>query len=99
MQTVNVHLNWVQNGSKELLFDPWGIKLDWVQTVKAVARKKNKEKKKWNGGVKGKIVFWQYVNVFSISKPYLLTPFLHVALLDFLITDLNDVLFRADLKK
>ena len=45
MQTVNVHLNWVQNGSKELLFDPWGIKLDWVQTVKAVAKEKSKEKK------------------------------------------------------
>ena len=54
MQTVNVHLNWVQNGSKELLFDPWGIKLDWVQTVKAVARKKVKKRKSKVGEKKEK---------------------------------------------
>ena len=100
VQTVNVHLNWVQNGSKELLFDPSGIKLDWVQTVKAVARrkvKKRKEKVKW--GEKRKSSLLAICKCIQHFKSYLLTPFQNVTQLDFLITDLNDVLFRAKTRK
>ena len=70
----------------------------WLSTNSKSSGKKKKVKKRKSkmGKKKRKIVFWQYVNVFSISKSYLLK---HVAQLNFLITDLNDVLFRAKTQK
>ena len=59
--------------------------------------KKRKEKVKW--GEKRKSSLLAICKCIQHFKSYLLTPFQNVTQLDFLITDLNDVLFRAKTRK